>query len=60
MPFQLGPAGAPCWVLLGTQDGAGAEARVPWEGPGGPSYLVFLHLGGLSAAEAAGRSARRA
>ncbi len=39
VPFHLGPAGAPCWLLLGAQDGAVAEARVPWEGPGGPGYL---------------------
>ena len=54
VPFHLGPAGAPCWVLLGAQDGAVAEARVPWEGPSGPGYLIFLHLGGLSAEEASG------
>ncbi|HEX2517710.1 MAG TPA: hypothetical protein VH257_23600, partial [Chloroflexota bacterium] len=54
VPFQLGPAGAPCWVLLGAQDEARAEVRVPWEGPSGPGYLIFLHLGGLSAAEASG------
>ena len=51
VPFALGGSGEPCWLLLGPGDGLETAVTVPLSGETSPSYLIFLHVSGLTLEE---------